>query len=252
MSFRFPCILINKLKQFAPVLGLIFLLACECDKKITCPGVSDQAIATMPLQDSPVFFTDGNDSLITFRPYQRRIYRSYEKDCKTGYLGGCECSVCDLPYYYWNHRTDLPLVKRDSFQVNYYEGSYVNDSLIPRDTSFYRYYNAEYSAYGIELREYNNLSRFDIYIHLLDFNKRHRLDYQTNPLEFSSMDLSKEDSLLVDFDTPEASYSNVVRTNIAERDSILHSLYFSKVYYNLSTGIIAFEDWQGNRFYRVD
>lgn len=133
----------------------------------------------------------------------------------------------------------------DSNLVEYKKGSYTGGTYHDKDTSFYNYYYGEYDFYRLEAFEFNMENKTTLKFRFLDIGAEIPLLLDAFGVEVNTDKLTGRQKLIEFYSTPVADFKNVIEITYENQVSY----FFTKVYYHIYHGVIAFESIDHEYFY---
>ena len=240
----------NKMRLF-PLLSFVlvlFLYSCKCDEDVSCSGVNSIIVEKIPHQGKDqIRFTNGNDSSLIFNQTSFKQDGPEILECRNASISGCDCPPCEDAGISNNYRLVEDLVflieaERNVKWKDTVNGIQVYLDSIRLDTLYFNYGFYNISSYK---PGYEDLFGDDFFISYRFLDCSFWYTYERHSDNAFEITLGSEDSLLQSFDTPDGSYSEVVRTKFSQRYSGITSIYTST-----KIGIVAFKDSLNTLFYR--
>ena len=234
------------------ILSLIlfsFLVGCDCDDTISCEGLS---AAETRVLDSPLGgtkFTNGSDSTLSFQSIFYQRTRPSNIDCYQDlYSGACECEDTPCPSISGSKSFEITPAQIDIESRSVRRSWLVTDSTgtYRKDTLYYVDTEVLYKGYDIGIR--NNKIQYTI----LDARVFIPLKMQQDDVVFQGDSLKEGYNFLATYATPKKTYQQVIEVTNPKRYTGQPSIFFSKIYYDLNAGVVAFESMQNELFYLTD
>lgn len=232
--------------KFTTILALLSLLAsCKCDKDVKCEGLSPRSENLLIDSLQEKYFTNGSDSTISINFKDKFVRQESTKECLQELKGGCDCMVCPTVLGTITYALNPPIGVHDSVLVVYEKGTYRGGKYHDKDTSFYNYYYGEYDFYRLEAFEFNMENKTMLKFRFLDIGAEIPLLLDAFDVEVNTDKLTGRQKLIESYSTPVADFKNVIEITYENQVSY----FFTKVYYHIEHGVIAFESIDSNYFY---
>jgi hypothetical protein len=162
-----------------------------------------------------------------------------------GLKGGCDCMVCPRVLGTITYAFNQPIGVHDSNLVVYEKGSYRGGTYHDKDTSFYNYYYREFEAYRFEAYEFGMENKTTLKLRFLDIGTDIPLILRAFDVEINTSMFTERQKLIKSYSTPVADFNNVIEITYENQVSY----FFTKVYYHIDHGVIAFESVDNEYFY---
>lgn len=227
----------------------IFLGSCDCDETISCKGLNPAATQILQAPLDGTKFTNGLDSILSFHStfYERTMPSNV--DCYQDlYSGACRCEDTPCPSIRGSKEFEITpaLVDIESRSVG--RSWLVTDSTgtYRKDTTYYVDTEVFYSRYSM------GMTNSSIQYEILDARLFFSLKKEQNALAFKSDSLNEGHNFLATYSTPHKTYHRVIEVTNPKRFTSQPSIFLSKIYVELNSGVIAFESKQNELFYLTD
>lgn len=236
----------KSLIKLTTILTLLSLfVACECDKDVKCEGLSSRSESLLTKELEAKHFTNGSDSTISINFDDKFVRQESTKECLQGLKGGCDCMVCPTVLGTITYALNPPIGVHDSILVVYEKGTYRGGKYHDKDTSFYNYYYGEYDFYRLEAFEFNMENKTTLKFRFLDVGAEIPLLLEAFDVSINTDKLTGRQKLIESYSTPVANFKNVIEITYENQVSY----FFTKVYYHINHGVIAFESIDNDYFY---
>lgn len=233
------------IKNTALLILLTLFISCKCDKDVKCEGLSPRSENLLIDSLQEKYFTNGSDSTISINFKDKFVRQESTKECLQGLKGGCDCMICPTVSGTITYALNPPIGVHDSTLVVYKKGSYRGGKYHDKDTSFYNYYYGEYDFYRLEAFEFNMENKTTLKFRFLDIGAEIPLLLDAFDVEVNTDKLTGRQKLIESYSTPVADFKNVIEITYENQVSY----FFTKVYYHIFHGVIAFESIDHEYFY---